>query len=294
MQLLSPAKINLFLHVTAKRADGYHELFSLMSCISLYDRILLDFSGSGIRLTCSDPAVPANGDNLAAKAALFFYRALGSPPSPGVRIHLEKSIPVGAGLGGGSSNAAAVLLGLNERHGNPFSPARLCAIGLTIGADVPFFMFGRPALASGIGDQLEAVGSLRPYAVTLVFPGFSVSTASVYRQLNLRLTKFEKKPTKALLNRSGFDAARHLHNDLETVSLKAYPEIGEVKRALADQGARGVLMSGSGPSVFGLFDCRQAALEAKTAVSHRPRWRVFVVDMITADPEIAGGLRRTP
>ena len=141
----------------------------------------------------------------------------------GLRIQIDKQIPVAAGLGGGSSNAAAVLMGMNAHYGFPLSPHQLFDLGLSLGADVPFFLYGKPALATGIGERLEAFDALPNYHVVVIFPGFAVSTATVFSQLNLRLTNREKKPTKALLKNKGFIAPNHLHNDLESVALKVLP-----------------------------------------------------------------------
>lgn len=280
MSLASPAKINLFLHVTGKRPDGYHELFSLMSCIAIFDHIRLDFGGCAIEVECAHPQVPRDETNLAWRAASAFYAACGEKNPPGLRIHIDKQIPVAAGLGGGSSNAATVLAALNARYGSPLTPAVLSDLGRSLGADVPFFLFGRPALAAGIGERLEAFDSLPVYQIVVIFPGFAVSTASVFSRLNLRLTNREKKPTKALLKNMGFIAPNHLHNDLEPVAVKAYPEIGSVREKLAQAGALGVLMSGSGPSVFGLFENKASARKAATAIGKHPRWQLFVTELM--------------
>ena len=278
--LASPAKINLFLHVTGKRPDGYHELFSLMCGIAIFDHIRLDFSGHEIEVECNHPAVPLDESNLAYKAAQHFFAACGHISTRGLRIQIDKQIPVAAGLGGGSSNAAAVLMGLNAHYGFPLSSPQMSNLGLSLGADVPFFLFGKPALATGIGEQLEAFDGLPNYHVIVIFPGFAVSTATVFNQLNLRLTNHEKKPTKALLKNKGFIAPNHLHNDLESVALKAYPEIARAKKKLAALGAQGVLMSGSGPSVFGLFDQEQTALKAASALSKHANWQLFPTELL--------------
>ena len=289
LTLASPAKINLFLHVTGKRQDGYHELFSLMCCISIMDQIQLDFSGSEILIDCSHPGVPPDNTNLAARAAREFYAACDRSSLPGTRILINKQIPVAAGLGGGSSNAATVLKGLNEYYGTPLTPSRLSQIGLSLGADVPFFLFGRPALASGIGEHLEAFDMLKNYHVVVVFPGFAVSTAEVFGQLNLRLTNRQKKPTKALLKNKGFIAPQHLHNDLETVTLKTSPEIEKAKKWLTDKGALGALMSGSGPSVFGLYDDEEAARAAADSIAGQSTWQVFATQLILDSAALGSG-----
>ncbi|MGD8880522.1 MAG: 4-(cytidine 5'-diphospho)-2-C-methyl-D-erythritol kinase [Desulfobacterales bacterium] len=268
MKILSPAKINFFLHVRGKRPDGYHELFSLMCRINLFDNITLQIGGThedGVEIYCSHPEVPADATNLAYQAARLFQRQLNTVQ--GVKIHLEKHIPVGAGLGGGSSNAASVLLALNTYYGHPFSPSDLMEMGLKLGADVPFFIFQKPAIATGVGEKLEAFEGDLQYHILLLYPGFSVSTAAVYQNLNLGLTKDKKKPTSNHLKPNRFNLADHLTNDLEQFTALKYPEIGLAKEKLLKLGAVGALMSGSGPTVFGLFDNTDTAKAARQTLS---------------------------
>ncbi|MBW2573109.1 MAG: 4-(cytidine 5'-diphospho)-2-C-methyl-D-erythritol kinase, partial [Deltaproteobacteria bacterium] len=184
MKILSPAKINLFLQIVGKRPDGYHDLFSLMCCVGLYDTVSMDAGVEETAVSCDHPHVPEDKTNLAFGAADLFYKKL--KKNEGVKISIQKQIPVAAGLGGGSSNAAAVFLGLNRYYGYPFSTDELMSMGLSIGADVPFFIFRRPATASGIGEKLEVYPGLKKLKILLIFPGFSVSTATVYKNLNLR------------------------------------------------------------------------------------------------------------
>jgi len=276
LQILSPAKINLFLHVSGKRPDGYHDIVSLMCCVSLYDVISFDFDGGITSVTCTDPEIPCDERNHALKAAYLFLGKFRK--NEGIRIHIEKNIPAGAGLGGGSSNAAAVLSCLNSWFGNPFSVKEIMAMGLEIGADVPFFLFKKPALATGIGEKLKEYPLKLPYKILIVYPGFGVLTKEVYNNLNLRLTNCKNK-LKKLVSVQEFDA-KLLCNDLESVAVSKYPEIDEVKEAILKQGASGVLMSGSGSSVFGLFSDNDRAIKAGNAISHNFRWRVFVVDAI--------------
>ena len=279
LHILSPAKINLFLHVLRRRPDGYHDLFSLMCRIALYDRIELAAGDGPVRVECSDPGLPTDEGNLAFRAACRFYEALGR--SGGADIRLEKHIPAGAGLGGGSSNAAGVLLGLNRLHGSPLSIERLLAVGKGLGADVPFFIFQSPALVSGIGDRLEAYDRIPPLSAVVVSPSLSVSTRMVYQNLNLQLTKLQKPPTRAHLKTAAFDPLLHLCNDLETVTLALHPELATIKAHLIERGALGSLMSGSGSSVFGLFPDRGAARRAADALAGTRGWRVFCADLLT-------------
>lgn len=283
-ELLSPAKINLFLAVTGQRSDGYHTLVTLMACLDLCDRIVLRFTGQGIRLTCDAPDLPQNETNLAFRAASLFQSAYrkktGRPPFVGLAIELIKRIPVGAGLGGGSSNAATILKALNAEVQAPLSPEDLAALALQLGADVPFFLFGRPALATGIGERLEPFSGLAPYALLVVFPGQGLSTAEVYGGLNLRLTKCEKKLKEHLLKRSHFNAAAHLCNDLEAVATRRYPLIASIKIELNRLGALGALMSGSGSSVFGLFASADEAHKARQRLQAHADWLAFQANLM--------------
>jgi 4-diphosphocytidyl-2-C-methyl-D-erythritol kinase len=278
MKLSSPAKINLFLRVTGKRPDGYHDLFSLMCCINLFDSIVLEFDRPSIVIESSHPHIPCDESNLAHKAASLFLKTLKC--NDGLKISIEKSIPVAAGLGGGSSNAASVLMGLNRRYGFPFSPEKLASMGLTIGADVPFFIFQKPAFVSGIGEKLEVYPGPLPYQVLLISPGFKVSTGEVFRNLNLGLTKCKKKLKKTPLKKNGFDPVRHLCNDLETVSAAKFPVIKSLKAQLIRHGALGALMSGSGPTVFGLFADPDRARLALRAIGQEIDAKAHLSDII--------------
>jgi 4-diphosphocytidyl-2-C-methyl-D-erythritol kinase len=277
MKILSPAKINLFLQVTAKRTDGYHELYSLMCCIDLCDTIILEFGLKNIEIESSHPQIPLDDTNLAHRAAAMFFKALNV--NDGLKIFIDKSIPVAAGLGGGSSNAASVLKGLNQHYGYPFSRNQLMSMGLRLGADVPFFLFGKPALASGIGEKLAAYPGALPFHIVVVYPGFKVSTGEVFQNLNLGLTKCEKKIKRPFSMKIGFDPGLHLCNDLEIVTASEYPMITSIKERLLIHGASGALMSGSGPAVFGLFSDSHRAERAKQAMGVNTRWDAFVCDI---------------
>jgi 4-diphosphocytidyl-2-C-methyl-D-erythritol kinase len=281
MKILSPAKVNLFLKILGKRIDGYHELITLMCCIGLYDTVSLDVGDTNIAVSCDHPLVPNDESNLAFVAAHLFFKTL--KKNEGVKIFIQKQIPVAAGLGGGSSNAAAVLLGLNRYYGYPFSKEDLMAMGLSIGADVPFFIFQRPAIATGIGEKLKAYPGLENLWILLVSPGFSVSTAEVYKKLNLGLTKCKKKLKSFLLNNQRFDPRCHLCNDLEAVTASKYPVINTVKKALLSHGALGALMSGSGPTIFGLFSDSDGASQANHALFRDYGWKMYLADLIAQD-----------
>jgi 4-diphosphocytidyl-2-C-methyl-D-erythritol kinase len=276
LEIQSPAKINLFLHVSGKRPDGYHELLTLMCCVTLYDILSIDMGYQNISVSCTDPEIPSDEKNHAYRAADLFLKKLDK--KEGVRIYIDKKIPAGAGLGGGSSNAAAVLSGLNNFFGNPFPLSEIMKMGLEIGADVPFFLFKKPALATGIGDKLEEYPMKIPYKILIIYPGFGVSTKDIYNNLNLRLTNCKKKLKNSPFERE-FDPEL-LCNDLESVTASRHPEINEVKEALLKKGAEGALMSGSGSSVFGLFPDYDSAIRANNALSMNCKWRVFLADII--------------
>lgn len=278
MEILSPAKINLFLHIKGKRPDGYHEIVTLMCCIGLYDTLKIVFGLKEISVICSDPKVPEDETNLAVRAASLFFKTLNKPE--GVKISIEKNIPVGAGLGGGSSNAASVLSALNRHYDFPFSQDKLISMGLSIGADVPFFIYRKPAIATGIGGNLKAYEKTLKFHILLVYPGFSVSTAEAYNNLNWGLTKCPEKLKPIFFIDQDFDIKCHLCNDLETIAESRYPDIPAAKKALLIQGAIGALMSGSGPTVFGLFSAADKAQRAKQVLSQNDKWQIFLVDLL--------------
>ncbi|MFZ5570189.1 MAG: 4-(cytidine 5'-diphospho)-2-C-methyl-D-erythritol kinase [Thermodesulfobacteriota bacterium] len=278
IELLSPAKVNFFLEVTGKRADGYHNLRTLMCPVGLFDTIRLNFETDRTLVICDHPEVPADSSNLVHRAAVLFFHEIGIEQP--VVITIEKKIPVGAGLGGGSSNAAAVLLGLNKYYNYLLSNDKLISMGARIGADVPFFILARPALATGIGERLSPCGKLVPYTMLLVNPGFPVSTALVFKNLNLRLTKCKKKISNLPFKEDFLDVREYLCNDLETVTASMFPEIDGIKRSLLDLGARGALMSGSGPTVFGLFSNTREAEQASRNLPSCGWKHTFVVEML--------------
>ncbi len=278
MRLYSPAKINLFLNVTSKRPDGYHELVTILSRISLYDEINISHGTGKTSVSCIHPDVPEDDTNLAIRAAYTFFKAINTHEH--INISIDKKIPVGAGLGGGSSNAATVLSWLNRYYGNPLSQEKLITIGLSIGADVPFFIFKKTAIASGIGEKLEPFENIMPFPVVLVFPGFNVSTGEVFKKMNLRLTKCEKKLKKILLRKKECNITEYLCNDLETVTASMYPVISSIKNSLLSLGASAALMTGSGPTVFGLFSDHETARKAHAALMQNMDWQIFLADIV--------------
>lgn len=251
----APAKVNLTLRILRKRSDGYHDLDSVMQKVELADIITLRCCRQpGITLSCPGAALPEDDTNLAWKAAAAFLEATGRTEDCGVSIVLEKRIPVAAGLGGGSSDAAAVLTGLNRLLQAELSEEALLGLASSLGADVPFFVVPYHAVrATGIGNIMTPVFSLSDCSLLLVNPGFSVSTAWVYE--NFTLTRADKVSnlcdSRENDNSSGLPYP--LFNDLEQVTIQRYPELAVIKRFLLDNGASDALMSGSGPTVFGVF-----------------------------------------
>ncbi|MEW5723999.1 MAG: 4-(cytidine 5'-diphospho)-2-C-methyl-D-erythritol kinase [Thermodesulfobacteriota bacterium] len=272
----APAKVNLHLTVTGRRPDGYHLIETLMVKLDLSDRVEIVLRDGGLRLRLRRADLPADEGNLAFRAAQAFFRAAGRPA--GAWITLEKNIPVAAGLGGGSSDAAAVLLGLEELHGRPLGLERLRSLGLTLGADVPFFLHpAAAAWATGIGEELRPGPNLLKTWLLLVNPGWPLSTAEVYKNLKLKLTRDKRNHIVSGLNASSFTIAQVLHNDLETVVLPKYPEVEFIKQRLLEAGAEGALMSGSGPTVFGMFSTRPQMNRARRQMEGlgKGRWNLL-------------------
>lgn len=260
VRLSVPAKINLWLEVLRKRGDGYHELSSLMLPIDIRDRLEMALRpGGGIHLTCDSPELPVDERNLAWRAAKLFLEAAGV--DAGVDIDLRKNIPVGAGLGGGSADAAGVLLGMNRLFDALLAPDRIEGLARALGADVPFFLRQTPALATGIGERLEDVAGLPGYPLLLIKPPFSVSTGWVYQ--SLKLTRGRSRINLYTFEACPWRLAEVMENDLESVTLREYPLLAELKEWILEQGALGALMSGSGPTVFGVFHQRSLAEKSR-------------------------------
>ena len=263
-----PAKINLWLEVIRKRSDGYHELSSLMLPVGIYDQVDLELTEEeGIRLACASPGVPSDSGNLAWRAASLFIEEAGY--TKGVSVRLDKSIPVGAGMGGGSADAGAVLTGLNRLLPGCVSEYRLHEMAVKLGADVPFFLYCRPALATGIGDCLQPVEGVPRYPLVLIKPPLSVSTRRVY--LSLKLTRMESRIKLPSFLARPWDLQNLIENDLESVTLAEYPLLSRIKLWMKEQGALESLMSGSGPTVFGVF--RDRSLADGVAALAKRKWR---------------------
>lgn len=270
------AKLNLFLQVLGKRKDGYHEIRSLMVTVGLADTLQLKRTPSGITLRCESPDVPLNSDNLCWKAASSLSEHAGC--SNGVEITITKNIPVAAGLGGGSSDAACTLVGLNRLWQLNLSGEDLAGIAKDVGSDVPFFIRGGAQIAEGRGEKLTQLESLPEPWFVIVSPSVRISSRQAYSALRIGLTRVEHKTRLKALG-MGLDAANvagSLQNDLESGVMEICPEVRELKDALLSHGALGSLMSGSGPAVFGIARDQTSASAIASGIE-RPGLSVFVV-----------------
>lgn len=258
------AKINLTLDVTGKREDGYHNVEMIMQTVNLYDELWIQrIPVPMIRITSNLRWLPCDERNLAYQAVQLMREFYGI--TEGVHIYLKKRIPVAAGLGGGSSDAAAVFVGLNKLFNLHVTKRELMNLGLQLGADVPYCILRGTALAQGIGEQLTPLAPMPRCWVVLAKPGIHVSTGSVYQKLNLQNIK--KRPStkdviQAIEDKNIDQIASELCNVLETVTMEEHPVIAQLKDSFIEYGALGTLMSGSGPTVFGLFKNKETAQKA--------------------------------
>ncbi len=297
----APAKINLFLDMTGRRADGYHTITGVMQAVSLCDRVTVSVkepvgmhlcamgprpgAAEEIRLSCSNPTLPTDRGNLAFRAAEAFFAATGCACRR-LTVDIDKRIPAAAGLAGGSTDAAAVLRALNELYGRPLTDDALCAVGLGIGADVPFCIMGGTQLTEGVGEVLTPLPALPDCTVLLACAGEGVSTPAAYRALDALYGNFapdayaprfaDRDALPAALRAGDLDGVcAHAFNIFEAVILPEHPTARAIKETLQAHGARLSMMSGSGPSVFGVFPLGDARAEqAKEALENQgiPAW----------------------
>lgn len=255
----SPCKVNLLLNILGKRADGFHELETIMQPVSLCDTLRVEKAAAGIAMTCSEPSLPTDSTNLVHRAAARFLETAGI--GDGVRVHLEKRIPMAAGLGGGSGNAANTLLALNELFGSPLDAAKLQEISASLGSDVPFFLQNNPALASGRGEQVESLPRFKTLAgvwILLIHPGFGIATAWAYKELAKYPDALNGRPGRArelaalLTTGDARRAGDAFYNSLEAPALHKYPLLALFQEFLRENGALAALMSGSGSTTFAL------------------------------------------
>jgi 4-diphosphocytidyl-2-C-methyl-D-erythritol kinase len=273
LHLESPAKVNLRLEILKKREDGYHELRTILQKINLHD--LLHFSlqkKRGISLKTNHPNLPVGKRNLVYQAVQLILKK--SDYQGGILIEIEKGIPIGAGLGGGSSNAATALKAMNQLLKINLSQKELMVMGLEIGADVPFFFSEGDAIASGIGERLKKI-ELPGLWYVLIYPNFEVSTSWAYRNFILTKRQFHISLHKLLRNPK--EISNLLWNDLEQVVSREYPQIGVMKKMLYSAGALGAMMTGSGPTVFGVFSEEGGASKAYKKVKEMVRGKGWIV-----------------
>ncbi len=262
ISIKAPAKINARLEITGKRPDGYHDLFSIMIPVELFDHIDIRLNDSGqITFKSSGFLVPDDPTNLVYRAVKLFY-ARADVEKKGVDIVLTKNIPVAAGLGGGSSDAASTLLALNELNLFPLTENDLLQLALSLGADVPFFIKAQPSIATGIGEILEPIDTWPLFWYLIITPQLEVSTAWVYQNYKMKLTSNKYDYIRKSLKNGDIIITEILKNDLEKVTCTSFPLISALKRRIMDTGAEGAMMSGSGPSVFGVFKSREKAASA--------------------------------
>lgn len=255
----SPCKVNLILNILGKRPDGFHELETVMHPVDLCDDLTFDRVTRGFHFTCSDPSLPTDAGNLVHRAATLFFQK--TEIRDGVRIHLEKKIPLAAGLGGGSGNAATTLLGLNEIFGKPLSTKALTDIAATLGSDIPFFLQNKPGLGTGRGEKIQPLDffpAMKGAAVLLIHPGFGISTPWAYQNLARFPQALNGTPGRAqklisLLQTADLrTAGAEFYNSLEAPALDKYPLLALFQEFLRANGAAATLMSGSGSTTFAL------------------------------------------
>lgn len=269
ISLKAYAKINIGLDVTGKREDGYHLLNSIMQQVDLYDEITIEKCDSGISLDSNNKRIPLDENNLAWKAAAKLIEACDI--KAGVRIFINKNIPMAAGMAGGSTDGAAVFVGMNELFQLGLTKNELCQMAVKLGADIPFCIQGATAQCQGIGDEMTVIESAPDMYALIVKPNIDVSTKFVYQNLHLDtvvhpdmnkvLEGFNEKDIKKICDNMG--------NVLATVTMKEYPLLSELLAEIDSTAAVGSLMSGSGPTVFGLYDSFDKALDAETVMKNK-------------------------
>jgi 4-diphosphocytidyl-2-C-methyl-D-erythritol kinase len=262
----SPCKVNLLLNILGRRPDGFHELETIMQPVNFCDGLEFERSGHGLQISCSDKHLPTDSRNLVFRAAKEFLAA--AKINDGVKIHLEKHIPMAAGLGGGSGNAATTLLALNELFGRPLAQEKLVEIAASLGSDIPFFLQSRPALAVGRGEQvqpLENFPALQGRAFLLIHPGFGISTPWAYQNLARFPEALNGGPGRAqelvsqLQNSDLRAAGSGLYNSLEAPAFDKFPILKLYQEYLLEYGALAALMSGSGSTTFAIAENLAAA-----------------------------------
>lgn len=273
------AKINIGLDVLRRRADGYHEVKMIMQTVDIYDNLILEKKPeAGIELHVDNSELPLDGNNLIYKAADLLFRE--KSITEGVKVTLTKRIPIAAGMAGGSADAAAALRGLNELFDMGYSTTQLQELGVRLGADIPYCVVGGTMLSEGIGEVLTPLPAPPERFLVIAKPDINVSTGYVYG--NLHADRLEYHPDidgmiEAIKNGNMQGITERMGNVLETVTVREYPVIEELKEALRMHGAENALMSGSGPTVFGIFESKEMAEHAAEAVRQRELARQIFV-----------------
>lgn len=262
----SPCKVNLLLNILGQRADGFHELETVMQPVNVCDEMTFERAGVGLQLTCSHPELPVDGKNLVHRAATAFLTTAKIPD--GVRIHLQKNLPLAGGIGGGSANAAITFSALNELFGSPLPLVKLHELAAALGSDVPFFLYDQPAIATGRGEQvrtLENFPALKGKAFFLVHPGFGISTPWSYKNLARFPNDQNGTPGRAEKLVSHLQAgdlkaaSAEIYNSLEAPAFDKFPVLSLYKNFLRENGALVSLMSGSGSTTFAIAENLAAA-----------------------------------
>lgn len=276
MKRQTPAKINLSLDVVGKREDGYHELCTIMQTISIYDEIDIE-KDDIISIKCDKENIPTDNKNTAFKAAKFFFNH--TKISGGCKIYIKKNIPHGAGMGGGSSDAAEVILSLNELYETNLTEKEMCEIAVKVGADVPFFILKGTCVARGIGEELEQIDNNLSGHILVCMPDFQISTKWVYENLSIDKNKTYDINTviNSIKNGEKITFGKNVFNVLEDVSSNKYPEIETIKNIMKNEGAYASLMTGSGSAVFGIFSDE---LQLKKAAEALKKYRIFLAKFI--------------
>ncbi|HYG34077.1 MAG TPA: 4-(cytidine 5'-diphospho)-2-C-methyl-D-erythritol kinase [Clostridia bacterium] len=262
----SPCKVNLLLNILGKRPDGFHELETVMHPVRVFDQLSFTRAGQGIELSCNEPSLPTDSRNLVYRAAASFLEAAGI--QEGVKLHLEKKIPLAAGLGGGSGNAAVTLMGLNQLFDQPLTLEQLTPLAARLGSDIPFFLQNKPGLGVGRGEKIQSLDffpALEGTAFVLVHPGFGIATAWAYQQLARFPEALNGRPGRAqklisLLQTGDLKAAgKEFYNSLEAPALEKYPLLSLYQEFFRANGAAATLMSGSGSTTFAVMESLRAA-----------------------------------
>lgn len=275
LKILAPAKINLTLEILGKRSDGYHEIRSLMQPISLFDILWIKAGSEGLEVLCPGHPELENDDNLIRRSIGLLEKEIGRPLA--LTIRLIKRIPIGGGLGGGSSDAAAVLSNLNLLLGRPVEPERLETLAAQVGSDVPFFLNNQTALALGRGEQIKPWPTFPLWWYVLICPGFPIATSWAYSQVKFPLTQGKETINiERLKERGEIPGKDRFKNDLEEIIQPAFPILGKIKQALLEQGCLQALMSGSGSTLFGIWEAKHQAGEAFKQLKRQGWGKVFM------------------